>query len=424
MAGLTIGLIAFLTALRGSSMAPVLVMLTVPLQRWVRVGSGDLHLTWTQVALAGFVGGALILLLRGGLEIPVDIVTIASLGLVSVYALTVVVTESISAWAGESYRWVVAVAFLALARPYATMPGATRNLAIALSVLALAAAITAVGQVASDVGPASFERSGLTRAFGAFGEPNPFGAFAVLVTLPCLARLVRPRVWRGDFPAWLAAVGGLAGIGAIALSQSRGAFLGLAAGGVILALTGWAAKGFPHRRAAITVAAAGAAILAIIAAVLFEDTGRGVDVTSANWAERERRAHWGAAARMVVDHPVLGIGAGGFDEHFRGDTTEWRFRISQGHAHNAYLQVAAETGVIGLAAYLGLLGALIWRLLARQGGDWRSWGALAVTAAVAVHGIFDYLHVLSLGIVLSGIWANGLAGAPRGIAPGEHNPFH
>jgi hypothetical protein len=31
--------------------------------------------------------------------------------------------------------------------------------------------------------------------------------------------------------------------------------------------------------------------------------------------------------------------------------------------------------------------------------------ALAVTAAIAVHGVFEYLHVLSLGIVLGAVWA-------------------
>jgi hypothetical protein len=32
-------------------------------------------------------------------------------------------------------------------------------------------------------------------------------------------------------------------------------------------------------------------------------------------------------------------------------------------------------------------------------------GSLAVTVAVMVHGIFDYLHVLSLGLQLSVVWA-------------------
>jgi hypothetical protein len=30
---------------------------------------------------------------------------------------------------------------------------------------------------------------------------------------------------------------------------------------------------------------------------------------------------------------------------------------------------------------------------------------MAVTAAIMVHGVFEYLHVLSLGIVLSAVWA-------------------
>jgi O-antigen ligase len=127
---------------------------------------------------------------------------------------------------------------------------------------------------------------------------------------------------------------------------------------------------------------------------------------------------------MIQDHPVLGTGAGSFSDEFRNYTTEWRFRISQGHAHNAYLQVAAETGITGLVAYLALLATIVWRLLAgarTMDGRWRCWAALAVSVSLMVHGLFDYLHVLSLGIVLSGIWAYGLAGASRGVAPVDHN---
>jgi hypothetical protein len=32
-------------------------------------------------------------------------------------------------------------------------------------------------------------------------------------------------------------------------------------------------------------------------------------------------------------------------------------------------------------------------------------GAIGVTVAVMVHGMFDYLHVLSLGLQLSAVWA-------------------
>jgi O-antigen ligase len=127
---------------------------------------------------------------------------------------------------------------------------------------------------------------------------------------------------------------------------------------------------------------------------------------------------------MLLDHPATGVGAGEFTDEFRDNTSEWRFRISQGHAHNAYLQVAAETGVAGLAAYLALLSAIVWSLIERARflpDRWRGWAALAVTVAIGIHGLFDYLHVLSLGIVLSAIWAYGLAGSPRGVALGEHN---
>lgn len=424
LAGAAVGLLAFGCAVRGGSLAPILVMLTVPLQRVVLVGEGGFHLTWTQVALAGFCSGALIRLLSGSMGISVDVVTIASLAIIAAYGLSVIVADRVSLWTGESYRWTVALFFLVLARPYAQYPNAAHNLLLGLTAMALTSFASGAIQALAGIGPSSFERFGLTRGHGGFGEPNPFGAFAVMVTLPCLAMLAakadRPIGW----PHWIAPCGAIAGTTAVATSQSRGAALGLGCGLVtILGVYSWVRTGERWWRLAVIGAASAAVPVIILLAVALQPQSD-VEVTPGNWAERERRAHWGAASRMFLDNPATGVGAGGFNDNFRGSTTEWRFRIPQGHAHSAYLQVAAETGLAGLIAYIALLGGVIWRLHCRirtLAGAWLSTGALAVTVAVAVHGLFDYLHVLSLGIVLSGIWAFGLAEVPRGVVPGEHN---
>ncbi|MER3437067.1 MAG: hypothetical protein C4346_05400 [Chloroflexota bacterium] len=140
-------------------------------------------------------------------------------------------------------------------------------------------------------------------------------------------------------------------------------------------------------------------------------TGTDAQITVGNFASLERAAHWRAAIAMAERNPVLGVGAGNFNARYREMTTVWRFRIPRGHAHNAYLQALAQAGVLGLLAYLVLLGTVlrtIWGKLrhAEPGVD-RALiiGAAGVTAAVAVHNLVEYLHVLSLGLQLAVVWA-------------------
>ena len=161
------------------------------------------------------------------------------------------------------------------------------------------------------------------------------------------------------------------------LTQSRGGLLGFLAGGVTLFWLLW-----PRTRIAIVAAAfAGLTLLvtplaAPARSVLGIDSfvaRQSVQVTTSNFAAQERLAHWGGAWNMWLDSPWLGIGAGNFAERYREFTPTWRFRISRGHAHSAYLQAGAQAGVIGLVAYLTLLGT-VWMplldLLRRAPDSW------------------------------------------------------
>jgi O-antigen ligase len=121
---------------------------------------------------------------------------------------------------------------------------------------------------------------------------------------------------------------------------------------------------------------------------------------------------------MFEDHPYTGVGAGEFDYHFRQYTTDWHNRIPLGQAHNGYLQMAAQSGIPGVVAFVGWLMAM---LLSLAGAVRRSTepitralalGALAVVVAFAVHSVVDYLNVLSLGLQLAATVAIGLNLAP------------
>jgi O-antigen ligase len=422
---LTIVLFAFLLIVSLSTPAIGLSVLvaTVPLQETWPAQLGSMELTWTRVAFAALLFAWAARFALGREEIRLNGLTWALAAYCAALMLSIVHARNIDAWAEESYRWLVAAAVFVIAVSIARTAPDCRTIIIGLMLGVVLSFGVASYQVITATGPATFNERGFLRAYGFFGEPNPFAGYLEMATLPLLAvgaTLVLSHD-RGQNSYRVAAlIVGVLGCLALAMTQSRGGVLGLTAGLAVL----WAIL-WPHwgrRMVAIGIIGAIVAIWLPQAAPiraafgfdsLFESAS--TQVTPANWAAQERLAHWGAAIKMWESYPWTGIGAGNFSDYFRELTPVWRFRISRGHAHSAYLQAASQAGIMGLLCFLAVLCAA-WvsclRAIPRASSGARRAecvGALAVTAAVAVHGLFDYLHVLSLGIVLSAVWAMSFA---------------
>ena len=130
--------------------------------------------------------------------------------------------------------------------------------------------------------------------------------------------------------------------------------------------------------------------------VRFEDV-RGVGINDANYAVIERLAHWQAALEMFRHNFWTGVGFGCYEPAY-ADFALINWPIALGHAHNYYLNVAAETGIIGLAAYLVLWGAVFWhtwRATRRARGLLRgvAIGLLGTWTHLTVHHFLDNLYV-------------------------------
>lgn len=80
---------------------------------------------------------------------------------------------------------------------------------------------------------------------------------------------------------------------------------------------------------------------------------------------------WPVALRMIQDHPVLGVGPEGFAVEY---PRQYRLLYPTPalplvtHAHSLWLQIGAETGLLGLGFFLALLGSLAYVLLRMQHG--------------------------------------------------------
>ncbi len=297
-------------------------------------------------------------------------------------------------------------------------------------------------QFIRQAGPEAFILpGGYLRAYGSFNQPNPYaGYLGYLVPVAAsLAIWAGWQWWRGRrrqdlVLALILSVVTLALIAGIVMSWSRGGWLGLAAALVVVAaLRSW--------RSAAVVTALGLAL--VLALTLFGSawlpsalTGRVQDlggylsgpdparteITDENFSVLERLAHWQAGLRMFADKPWLGVGIGNYGSSYaRYPQPHWYEPL--GHAHNVFINFAAETGIAGLGAFL-LLWTGIAVIAARTGWAGHGWisalaiGVLGTWTYLTVHGLFDNLFVqhmqLQLALLLAAIaWA-----APQ---PGSEN---
>jgi O-antigen ligase len=298
---------------------------------------------------------------------------------------------------------------------------------VVLSTGALAAT-HGIYQFLFQAGPEGFILFGrFMRAYGTFEQPNPYAGYLGL-TLPLAAGLVlaavlpaRGRV-EGRWLLWATGCGALM-LGALVMSWSRGAWLGFATAVMAMALAVVSRRG---RIAVLVVVfvmllayvllAGGFSLVPPSIVQRFSDfvpylgiaDVRGVEVTDANFAVLERMAHWQSALAMWTENPWLGVGIGNYETVYPSYALPlWPLPL--GHAHNYYLNVAAEAGVLGLAAYLFVWGAALvgaWGA-ARRASGWYwgvALGVLGVVVHLSVHNFFDNLFVhgmyLQLAILL------------------------
>jgi O-antigen ligase len=404
-----------------------LLALTIPMQTYFEVGLGDASATMTKVAIWSLLGGWTIGLLRARQPVLIDFVTVSLFLLLVALVLSVWNARDGGIWIGETYRWLATVivscfAFNAFRRGATPFPFLLCTLIGVVSSVALS-----VWQVINVAGPESFQVRGFLRAYGPFTHPNQLAIYLELATPVFLALLIGPRGRLRSDGRWflgnrlrpLWAVGVLAGLFGLLLSQSRGGFVGMAAGvAIVLALNVPYVRLTVVRLAPIGLIGALALLtisIAIVAAGVRTFSNEEALVTPANFAVQERLSHWTAAVEMAKDHPFVGVGAGNYDLNYRDYTQEWRFRIGRGHAHDTYLHFLAQSGVVGLTAYIALLLGVsliivrTMRILPDGSRLALLIGAAGVTAATGAHAVFEYVHVLSLNLQLAVVWAMAIA---------------
>ncbi len=258
-----------------------------------------------------------------------------------------------------------------------------RRPALAVELPAVLAAVAVCAALSSallwrGIGPdrvlAQYARTGY-RIAAHVADVNAAGSYFVLILCLSIGMSARER---GTHRGWWAGAA-LACLVGLWLCASRTA---LAAAGVTIPVTvAWAAT--RKWRTAARVAALGVLLIGLLA----------IGGVRARMLERDPsyagsglRTQFNAASlRMIAARPLFGVGVGQYypeSSLFLSPQLAWTY----GHenAHNNFLQIASESGLVGLGVFaLWVAGGITAaaRALARQPHDWRLLGALAGSVA-------------------------------------------
>lgn len=242
--------------------------------------------------------------------------------------------------------------------------------------------------------------------FGSFVNKHDYAAIIELVAAVPMGLLFSGSLRRDKRFLYLVAVG-LMGTSLI-LSGSRGGLVAFVAQIILLVILSSRSKGGSGvvLKAALSIVLVAAAVGGAVfvggdtSLTRISDTATSGDVTS------NRTQIWSTTLHIVRDNWLLGAGLGAFPQAYtRYDPTGGFGRVEQ--AHNDYLQLIADAGLIGLA--IAVLFAVGFFMAGRRGlaaeNDYRRGAALAAFVGcfgVLVHSIFDFvLHITAVSVMFS-----------------------
>ncbi len=299
---------------------------------------------------------------RESAHIPLYLVA-AMLALVGTMALSMTTALNISSSLKEISKWLEFLVVALLGAQYLRTRRQIWTIIVLICLAGISQAFYGYIQAFFNIGPQAFIRDASLRVYGTFDQPNPYAGYINIPLSIALALTLLGRGWLTRILAGLTAI--LLGI-AEYLSQSRGGEMAIAAALVFIVLAGMPRILTLMRVLIIALLGFFEALLAgwiplhIFNPVLHFLGLVQISLTqpsSQDYSTAERLAHWIAGLHMVLDHPILGVGIGNYADAY----PQYFITIfvdPLGHAHNYYINIAAETGFIGLTAYVLFLFAM------------------------------------------------------------------
>lgn len=229
-----------------------------------------------------------------------------------------------------------------------------------------------------------------------FGNPIDLGTFLSfsLLAAPFLLRRARHSESSVVLMAGIA-VSGFVQLYALWGTRSRTPLLGLLAGCGV-----WLLVSERLRRKALW--AIGVVLVGVLVLFVVSPTAR--EMATRMETVHARLVFWEIATRMIRDAPILGLGVGGYGDHYPA------YRSLTPHQtlypHNIVLEVMTDLGAVGLILFFWMVLRWAMRSGHRPRSEAEAWG-VACTASFAVGTMVGFPHDL---LYLAGPWAAIAAG--------------
>jgi len=229
-----------------------------------------------------------------------------------------------------------------------------------------------------------------------FINANHAGALFMLASLVAFGRWLDAE---RDTP-WHLTAGVISAVGVLATFSRANALL-WAVGMLLLSVVAFRHKDRPQVRVRYLRLLVGAVSIAVVAIVLIgPERWLGEMATIADVGEAGQGGLfecWDVGARLALSHPILGVGNGAFEVLAPNAMGGWGVGLVA-YAHNGFLQVLAELGLVVGALVILLAGAGFVRVVHRAR---RSVAAMAAAVAIFV--------LLAQNVVDFSLWLPGVA---------------
>src|SRR5436190_1300806 len=291
----------------------------------------------------------------------------------------------------------VAAAFVAAPLESASLPLPTGSLSPSEGLLAVGAGVLGlIGTLRylQSGNAVVFDSGSITgaRAAGTFADPNYYGSLLQLALVPGVALLLtRARSWTLGLPLAFAFSG-------LVFSLSRGAALGFAM--ALIVLLAWnRARWLAFVLLSVVAITTMLNVNPLIGSQQLTTVEQRLSsITTAHESQTNNRPRiWAAAINETEQHPFLGVGLNQFSqvasEHGvteRGSPLE--------NAHNVFLSLSVETGLLGLSLFIGF----IWVV------GLRAVRAITTLRDPALRGLALGLMATLVGFLVQGLTANQL----------------
>ncbi|RYZ70807.1 MAG: O-antigen ligase domain-containing protein [Lysobacteraceae bacterium] len=262
--------------------------------------------------------------------------------LLLVFLLLMMVSIAINGWLGgaipilRDYAPVVLAYFL-----LANACFDRRRIVVAMAVTCLCATVLSlhgIEQSATGLGWTGIGLSEGTRIqyVGIFNDPNDLGMLFVMC-VPMAIYLSRGGGWMGlRWLLWMVVTGVL--VYGIYLTDSRGTILALLA---IFGVYVWMKRGI--------FVAGTLGLIALVALKAMPSRMQELEVGEES--AMDRVYSWYEGLQMFQQKPILGVGKGAYTD------------IYQLTAHNSFILVLAEMGIVGFAVWLAFMGYCFWMMI-------------------------------------------------------------